>query len=105
MRFLVLKEIKILLAILLVFVAIIAFSGPGCYESHQEAWEACDRKYNGKCKYLGSSYELCETQEVSMLDKLFSKPYKACMKIIEREGIPERYCKTKSGREFVFNNQ
>jgi hypothetical protein len=34
--------------------------GCGCYESHQEAWSACNDKYNGKCRYLGDDFKVCE---------------------------------------------
>lgn len=32
----------------------------GCYETYEDAWDACNDKYNGKCRYLGSDYEVCK---------------------------------------------
>ncbi len=31
-----------------------------CYETRQDAWDACNDKYNGKCRYLGSDYQVCK---------------------------------------------
>ena len=30
-----------------------------CYETSEDAWEACNDKYNGKCRYLGDKYKVC----------------------------------------------
>lgn len=49
------KKIKIFSVFLLVF----SISGCGCYETKAEAWQACDAKYNGKCRYLGDNYKVC----------------------------------------------
>ncbi|WP_157673488.1 hypothetical protein [Endozoicomonas ascidiicola] len=97
------KEVKVLLGVLLFAGASIFFLSPRCYESTEEAWEACDRKYNGKCKFLGDAYQVCETKKASIFDELFSNSYKACLKIVEREGLQEWYCETESGREQIFN--
>ena len=32
----------------------------GCYDSADDAWSACNSRYNGKCKYLGSSFKICK---------------------------------------------
>jgi hypothetical protein len=32
----------------------------GCYETHEAAWQACDDKYNGKCRYLGKDFQVCK---------------------------------------------
>lgn len=44
------------------FLAIVITSLVGCnscYDTEEEAWQACNSKYNGKCKYLGSKYKVC----------------------------------------------
>lgn len=32
-----------------------------CYNSEDEAWAACNKKYNGKCSYLGPNYKICSS--------------------------------------------
>ena len=49
------KNKAIILVSLLLFI-----SGCGCYDSSEEAWDACNAKYNGKCRYLGDNYKVCE---------------------------------------------
>ncbi|MEZ9723244.1 hypothetical protein [Vibrio splendidus] len=47
-----------------IFFAIIACIGwlskTSCYKTPQKAWEACDKKYNGKCKFLGNDFKVCK---------------------------------------------
>lgn len=43
-----------------VFVIVLSLSGCGCYDSHQAAWNACNDKYNGKCRYLGDDFKVCK---------------------------------------------
>jgi len=38
----------------------LCLSGCGCYETYEAAWDACDSKYNGKCRYLGNDYKVCK---------------------------------------------
>lgn len=33
---------------------------PSCYETYEDAWAACNAKYNNKCKYLGEKYKVCD---------------------------------------------
>lgn len=45
----------------LIIVVVFALSAcDGCYRSYEDAWAACNSKYNGKCKYLGKNYEVCK---------------------------------------------
>lgn len=50
-----------LVKIITVLYFVMTLSGcNGCYESYEEAWAACDDKYNGKCRYLGKQFKVCE---------------------------------------------
>ena len=31
-----------------------------CYSTYEDAWAACNAKYNGKCRYLGKQYQVCK---------------------------------------------
>lgn len=44
-------------------------SGCDCYESTEAAWEACNDKYNGKCRYLGDDFKVCDGTEFSLFGK------------------------------------
>ena len=59
------KKINLLakLAILSVFTS--GLSGCGCYDSYEAAWAACNDKYNGKCRYLGSDFKVCKKKTSS----------------------------------------
>ena len=35
-----------------------------CYDTEEEAWQACNNKYNGKCKFLGSDYKVCSNPNI-----------------------------------------
>lgn len=50
------KELKFFL-ILSFFVFFLA--GCGCYSTYDEAWAACNKKYNGKCRFLGDDFQVC----------------------------------------------
>ncbi len=43
-----------------ILVIIISLSGCGCYDSYEAAWDACNDKYNGKCRYLGDDFKVCK---------------------------------------------
>jgi hypothetical protein len=49
------KLTKVFLAIMLISL----YGCDSCYSSRQEAWDACNSKYNGKCSYLGPKYKVC----------------------------------------------
>lgn len=37
----------------------LSLSGCGCYDTQEQAIDACNSKYNGKCRYLGDDYKVC----------------------------------------------
>lgn len=47
---------------------IFVLSGCGCFESKEAAWLACNDKYNGKCRYLGSDFKVCDGTEFSLFN-------------------------------------
>ena len=53
------KQSKFIISIAL----LVTLSGCGCYDTHEEAWAACNDKYNGKCRYLGDDYKVCKAQD------------------------------------------
>ncbi len=73
--------------------------GCGCYDSYEEAWEACNDKFNGKCRYLGKDFEVCESPSFFSFGST-----DRCLEIVRGEGISESYCSTKQGREQIFNS-
>jgi outer membrane lipoprotein-sorting protein len=34
-----------------------------CYQTREDAWDACNDKYNGKCSYLGKKYQVCKSSQ------------------------------------------
>lgn len=46
--------------LLILLASILLLAGCNCYSSYNEAWAACNKKYNGQCRYLGKSYRVCE---------------------------------------------
>lgn len=36
-----------------------------CYDTYEDAWEACNEEYNGKCSYLGPKYKICDDRKSS----------------------------------------
>lgn len=44
----------------LIGMLILLISGCGCYDTHEAAWDACNSKYNGKCRYLGDDFKVCK---------------------------------------------
>ena len=48
------------LAKTLVILAIHVLISGFCYKSSDEAWKACNKKYNEKCKFLGGDYKVCD---------------------------------------------
>jgi hypothetical protein len=47
-----------------------SYSYSGCYTSEADAWRACNQKYNGKCRYLGKDYKVCDNYVVKSGDTL-----------------------------------
>lgn len=39
-------------------------SSKSCYDTEEEAWQACNNKYNGKCKFLGPNYKVCSNPNI-----------------------------------------
>ncbi len=40
-------------------ITLLLYGCNSCYDTEEEAWDACNSKYNGKCRYLGKSYKVC----------------------------------------------
>lgn len=76
----------------------ISLTGCGCYDSYEDAWEACNDKYNGKCSYLGKDFKVCESPSFYS-----SRSYDKCIEKVRVEGISEGYCSTEQGRKEIFN--
>jgi hypothetical protein len=91
-------KIKYLLVISLSFV----LASCGCYDSREEAWQACKDNYNGKCHYLGRDYKVCD--EDRGFNLFGNSQKKRCLEIVRGEGISETYCDTASGRSQIFNS-
>ena len=45
-------------------ILVIGLSGCGCYETEQMAWDACNSKYYGKCRFLGPDYKVCKNTDI-----------------------------------------
>jgi len=68
------SSMYILKASTLFFIIIALHGCDSCYETRDEAWEACNSKYNGKCRYLGKQYQVCAATEPSLFDRLRTVP-------------------------------
>lgn len=88
---------------LVIGLVVLGLIGCGCYESHEAAWQACNNKYNGKCRFLGSDFKVCEEKK-SSFNFFGNRSKNRCLEIVRGEGISESYCDSASNRELIFNS-
>jgi len=77
-------------------------SSCGCYDTKQDAWDACNDKYNGKCRFLGDDFQVCENSDSGF--SFFNPAKTRCLEIVRGEGIDESYCDSENGRNLIFNS-